>query len=409
MSIQKLSSPAKPRDCFHGKLNLEQQKKRAKELFKQVQKSAPDALQRIERSHPRGSALQPGEIKLTHCQLVIARENSFDSWPAMKAHIDSLALAGPVTDDAATLHIRCGTDIKHALELIGFSGVFLEFSDPFCQGPVHDLPIEPFIKMRYEFAAQAYEMTLNDVRARALPSYEGLFKLEQWRRVVFWFEHDSFDQLILAFLLSYVYRNRPDVVLEMICVDQIPGVEDFIGIGQLSPELIRYLWLNERKPITEAQLALGEQVWVALCADSPNALRQITEQGTSAIPMMANALRRHLEELPDPVTGLSLTESLALQLLAGEQNIPAGRLFSRYMRELEPLPWLGDLMFWSIVRQLGEASQPLVSIEKTAERWPTYLVSITDTGRAVLAGQLDYRQLMARDRWVGGVRIKAGG
>lgn len=406
MSIQKLSSPAKPRVCFHGKLNLEQQKKRAKELFKQFRAANPDALTRIAQ-HPRGANLQSCDLKLSHCQLVVARENGFDSWPAMKAHIDSLVLAGPVTDDPETLHIRCGTDIKHALELIGFSGEYLEFSDPFSQGPVQDLPIESLIRMRYEFAAAAYEMTLNDVMARARQSYDGLFQVERWRRLVLWFEHDSFDQLILAFLLSWFYRTRPNVELEMICIDGVPGVDDFIGIGQLSPELIRYLWLNERKPVTGAQLELGEQVWRALCADSPDTLAGIAAQGTPAIPVMAAALNRHLAELPDSATGLGLTQTLILELLSGEASIAAGPMFGRYMRELEPLPWLGDLMFWAFLRQLEDAKEPLVSIERTGDRWPEFQVQITDTGRDVLAGRKDYRTLMKQDRWVGGVCIRA--
>ncbi|MBB1487359.1 hypothetical protein [Oceanospirillum sediminis] len=82
-----------------------------------------------------------GDIQLAHCQLVIARENGFDSWPEMKKHIDHLSVIARLTKDRSdngaeqialdqpdTLHIRCGSDIKHSLELAGFSGQFLEFS-----------------------------------------------------------------------------------------------------------------------------------------------------------------------------------------------------------------------------------------------------------------------------------------
>jgi len=40
--------------------------------------------------------------------------------------------------DLRTLHIRCGSDIRNGLRRAGFGGAFLEFSDPYCLGPVRN-------------------------------------------------------------------------------------------------------------------------------------------------------------------------------------------------------------------------------------------------------------------------------
>ena len=54
--------------------------------------------------------------------------------------------------------------------------------------------------------------------------------------------------------------------------DEFPGSQRFLGLGQLPPEALRLLW-STRKPVTPAQLALGNAAW-----DAPH--RQTT-RGTS--------------------------------------------------------------------------------------------------------------------------------
>ncbi len=410
-NTRSLKPPVSPRDIFHGKLNLEQQKKRAKELLKQIHAEEPGALQRLQ-THPRNGTFT-GQIQLSHCQLIIARENGFKSWPAMKTHIDSLKIDPRTPDTPYTLHIRCGHDIQHGLELAGFCGEYLAFTDPFCQGPVQDLPVNTLIELRSRYIADAYSLDLADATAQAKAAYTSLQTFEaqpdteKWQKIVLWFEHDSYDQLILAFLLSYFSRHAPNAPLELICVDQVPGVKDFIGLGQLSPELFRYLWDNHRTPVNNAQLALGEEAWKALCSDSPEPLSRLAITGTPALPLMARALQRHLAELPDPHTGLGLTASLALQLLSETDNLTAGKLFGRYMREMEPLPWLGDLMFWAIIRELTDTWKPLIEIASDNSEWPLKVLSITPTGRHVLKGEIDALTLMKQPRWVGGILIPA--
>ena len=77
--------------------NLEQLKKQAKDLLKAHHSADPEAIRRIQASHPRWSGASASQIcatrlSLSDAQLVIAREYGFASWPKLKTHLDAIAL-----------------------------------------------------------------------------------------------------------------------------------------------------------------------------------------------------------------------------------------------------------------------------------------------------------------------------
>src|SRR5687767_13296263 len=73
--------------------NLEQLKNQAKDLLKAHQANAPDAIQRVQESHPTWSG---AKLRLSDAQLVIAREYGFASWPKLKQRLEQV-------DDPLTL------------------------------------------------------------------------------------------------------------------------------------------------------------------------------------------------------------------------------------------------------------------------------------------------------------------
>lgn len=392
-----------------GRLNLEQQRKRAKELHRALIGGDGAAARRLAEHHPKGAQLPPSKARLADAQLVLARENGFPSWPRLKSHIAVLdetraAMDRPHAhpDNERTLHIRCGSDIAEALRRAGFVGRFHEFADPFCQGPVRDLPREAFIAERASFVAAAYGIYPQTALARLEAEYAELERVEAHDEVVLWFEHDSYDQLILAFLLAELPAG---LNISLVCADRAPGVRDFIGLGQLAPEVIRLLW-EGRVKVGQSHHALGALVWRALCAPSPEALQVIAAR-TPAVPPMARALQRHLRELPALGSGLSLTEQITLDLLA-DGPLSGRPLFARLTREREPLPFLGDAMFWSVLRDLAAGPDPLILAPPAGHHetsWAEREVRLTPLGDAVRRGAEDRLSREAPVRWVGGVEI----
>ncbi|UJJ30922.1 DUF1835 domain-containing protein [Halopseudomonas maritima] len=399
-------SPSSP--VSNGRLNLEQQRKRAKDLLKSLNAGDPDALQRVSQHLPPRSQT----LRLADAQLVIAREAGFASWPRLKQHIESISLANQQLQrtgdqDRKTLHIRCGSDIQHSLRTAGLTGDFLEFSDPFCIGPLSDSDPQTLLHERAAFLAQAFNLAPADALGRQQQSYNALLNLAPYQRIVLWLEHDSYDQLILAYLLHRLRELQPGAELQLIAVDQVPGVARFIGIGQLAPEVLSWLW-PQRKHIKPDLLRLGSDAWHALTAADPTALLALIKTGTPALPMLGLALHRHLQQLPDLTHGLGLTERLTLQILQREGPMPTGKVFAQLMRQVEPLPYLGDLMFWWLLQPLLNGPTPLLHVDSSEADWPQRVIQLSSQGQAVLQGKADGFSCRPTGYWVGGVALTPG-
>ncbi len=304
----------------------------------------------------------------------------------------------------ATLHIRCGGDLKPLLRDAGFAGDYLEYSDPLCQGPV--LAGDDWLAHRADFVARAYGGYVGRDRATiAVGQAQAEWDLRaapgQYERVVLWFEHDSYDQLILARCLAAFATAAPRV-LDLVCIDRYPGVDRFIGLGQLPAAAMRLLW-DERQPVTPDQIAAGTRIWDMLRASDPRPLAKAARDGIPALPFAAAALRRHCQEFPWRRDGLGLTERLVLEVLA-EAPASAGQVFAALVQGREPLPFLGDIMLGFILEGM-KATNPPVILGATEDPWYREGLTLTGTGRAVLAGNRNYLSLGPPVRFLGGAAV----
>jgi len=397
------------------RLNLEQQRKRAKELLAGIRARDADALKRYDAHHPRSSRPDASDLRLSDAQLVIARELGLPSWPKLKAHIAAMdrnwarIVRNEVAPDRdmATLHIRCGHDIGGTLKEAGFVGDFLAYADPICHGPL--LNDERWLDRRADFLANTYGGQVGRTRDeiyRELTSAEEKLRTAaaHYDRVVLWFEHDTYDQLILARCLAQFAETTP-ARLELVSATHFPGAMRFIGLGQLPPEALRLLW-SEREQVSDRQLRAGASVWKMLRSEDPRSLAETAARGMPELPQLAVALKRHCQELPWTSDGLSLTERLILQLLQ-EQSRTVGETFRALLMQREPLPYLTDLMMLFMIESMKKARPSVFdgNFPDEDRNWPKEHMSLTQTGRAVLAGETDWLALNPPVRWLGGVRI----
>ncbi|MFV2056974.1 MAG: DUF1835 domain-containing protein [Thiohalomonadales bacterium] len=388
-----------PRKLQH--LCLEQQKNRAKDLLREW------------RSQPSKNTVT---LQLHDAQSVIAQGHGFKNWSELKSHIvqiqitrDALNNGLPSALDAnqRTLHIRCGSDIQHALAVAGFCGDFLVFADPYVHGPV---PLkktrEEFIPIRARYISANFNLPYEKILKDLQQDYDDLETARNYDAVYIWSEHDSYDQLTLAKLLDFfsTEEHRPPV-LKMINITHFPGVKIFNGIGQLPPEAMPVLW-DAFTDVTAAQYTIGRQAWAAIRAATPQALQDLIAMGTVELPTLTPALDRHLKQLPSQRNGLNLTENLTLQILAEKGPMNAARLFGWYTNHYEPLTFMGDSGYWGVLADLATAEYAAISLDKKGESPKQWQVSLTATGKDLLVDKADWLKLNTIDRWVGGIHIE---
>ncbi len=397
------------------RLNFEQQQKRAKDLLKAARSGDPDAVWRFTRTPP----------KLAESQYLIARELRFESWAALKRHTAAMVrerdgMSDSVLDaDLRTLHMRCGSDLKQSLQQAGLRGDFYEHSYPYVAGPVREGA--GALEQRARFIVDSYVNHSGNgnphgdfaVELRGLEHNERLLHdSADYERVVIWSEGDNYDQLVLIRLLSHYALHRRPARLELINTSDFPGAMPFIGLGQLPPEALRLLWPT-RRAATAAQLQLGLATWKALANTDPRPLAALMRSGTPALPLLASALHRHLRELPGSSTGLSLTEEVALQSLATKPS-PLFQLVGRMIYSLLRLSGHGDIGTLNRVLAMEQVlEKPFArrpGLDQHGELRPPWsdTLEITELGRALLRGEVDFRTLNPPPRWVGGVHIGSG-
>jgi hypothetical protein len=298
------------------------------------------------------------------------------------------------------LNITNGDSAVHIMKRAGISGTLLPWRDVLHDGPVPaGLSLTALSEVRARFITARGWGDQAVIEQDFIDRDRVLQSSEHFEKVILWFEHDLYDQLQLLQILDWYQRHRPlKTELAIICVDQY--------LGTLSPEQMASLQQYERV-VSEEQLALAKAAWDAYRSATPLSWRALLQTDTTALPYLAGAVVRQLEEYPDCRTGLSRTARQALQIIANGEIRP-GRVFGLY-QQTEDRVFMGDASFWAILDELIQSKPPLILPSAGgALGFPPKgdtALTITTAGEDVLAGKLNWLDCVDLDRWIGGVHI----
>jgi hypothetical protein len=313
------------------------------------------------------------------------------------------------------LHVLNGDATRMQLERSTVGGVTTVWADVLHDGPTPGgLSRDAFRDVRARHLASRFNQPVSDVLSGLSGWDAALDNFGDHEEVVFWFEHDLFDQLILIRHLHWLSTiDRGSTRFSLICIGAFPGIENFAGLGQLSPAQLATL-LGQRQPITPEQIETGRHAWDLFRADNPEPLQAWQQDGVRALPFLAGALRRHFEDYPSMREGLARTERQMLTAIAEGHDTFAGIFGASQV--MEERIYMGDATFWAILKGLANAQEPLVHVAETMTAGSGgspvppagSAVGLTDAGRAVLAADADHVELNGINRWMGGVHLTAG-
>lgn len=240
-----------------------------------------------------------------------------------------------------------------------------------------------YLGIRARFVALHYRAPLQQVRLRLGAEYAALNGLDRHERVLLWFEHDLWDQAALIRVLGLLAERRGlEGRLFLMPAD---GVRPFALLSDSE------LGALEPAPLTRAQLEAGALAWEAFAAEDPRALDALWRV-PSALPHLAQALRRHLQDLPWTTDGLALTERLVLQATA--RGLHEADAIFHALLQADPVFQVTDLMVLDYLARLSEGPRRLLH---PGPHW-----RLTDRGVAVLAGA---ERHVPTPRFQGGVAI----
>ncbi|HET7873759.1 MAG TPA: sigma-70 family RNA polymerase sigma factor [Terriglobales bacterium] len=314
------------------------------------------------------------------------------------------------------LHLTDGESVAGTLREAQVPGEVKVYGDLFDEGPTpaNLAPLE-WREVRARFHAEAGYASLEDARRYGEASQEALDSCLGHDEVVLWTDHRLTDQLLILKVLDWLGRQELGATkVSLICLGRYPGIDDFVGLGQLNSDQLTSL-ADTRQPVSETQFQLARAGWSAFTSPDPIAIERLLQSDASALPFLAPALRRHLEQFPSVQNGLSRTEHQALVALLEKGPMPALKLFFAVQRTEDPL-FMGDLSFFRLLLGMAQAKHPLVQTadastlrlgeyDESLRRWMNSPVSLTDAGRQVVAGRADYIRLNGVERWVGGVHL----
>jgi hypothetical protein len=302
------------------------------------------------------------------------------------------------------VHVCNGDSTADSLSLADLPGEIRVWADALDQGPLLPVSDQEHWRQRGEFWASR---GFRDGDGRLAAYDHGVDEAAGAEELILWFEHDLFDQLALIRLLARLARRGLPAQLTIVSIDRHPEIPNFLGLGQLKPEQLAELW-PRRTPLSRDAIDEAITSWIAVTAPDPRALPFLTKR-IKALPFLAGALERQLEEFPDPTSGLTRTERQILAAVArGEATATA---LVQATHAIDPrYPITGDVLFWTL-HTLGRCG----FVDGAPEGFPNAAglqalhVTVTPYGREVLAGAIDRVRDRGIDDWRGGVHLTGKG
>lgn len=302
------------------------------------------------------------------------------------------------------VHICNGDVTADGLSLADLPGDIRVWADALDQGPLLPLSPEGLRGERARFAAAGAWVKSEEIAAAKLAAWDASLAVGAGvEEVVLWYEHDLFDQLALCRVLTLLATPTAGetifergIALTMVSIDRHPEVPQFLGLGQLSPEQLAQLW-PRRTPISKEAVEEAVATWIALTSADPRALVFLMKR-VKALPFLAGAIERHLEELPDVASGLGRSERQVLAAIG--RGVSGDAALMAEAHAIDPRYPLTDLQLrttLAALRRLG-----LIDDQ-----------GLTALGRQALAGAIDVVREAGGgseiDRWRGGVHLSGRG
>jgi len=321
-----------------------------------------------------------------------------------------------------TLHITSDNETAQQLRQALGSGEFLAWQDALYEGPIDaNLNLTQLSRKRAKYFANIGWIEKDEIVKRYQTRNKLLFAYQQFQEIVLWFDQDLNSQLQLVQIIDWFSRHKLDTsILSLVSVDRLPGVSAYLGLKVLSDENLTTLFAK-RSEVTLGQMEICRFTWRTIGSSNPNGLLRFHQSNTSTMPHLKNAILRLLKQFPSQVNGLSQSELMITNIIAGQAQ-DAEEIYLA-MQSKEGIPFMNRAMFMCYLQHMCGGENPLIekhlvseetAIEEEDGEYEEVLVNqqiifkVSNIGRQVMHNWVDWLQVNKVSRWLGGVKITEG-
>ena len=299
------------------------------------------------------------------------------------------------------IHLVAGESALRTLRESSVPGDKFSIDDILMEGPILEgLQSESSWNIRANYLARYFSIAKHEYLSSNAERDRLLRESLSHDEIVLWFEFDLHCQANLLYFLDWYARHDPGRArLTLICPETVPGRERFRGLGELRADELDSLFPG-RAEVTEVQKRVAQLGWQAFGSDDPRAIEIFLQSDTAAVPLLAPALRAHLQRFPSTANGLGVLGQKTLEILA-RQPLEFHKLFPRVTATPEIFRHgIGDLTLQVCLDLWKSGPSPLVNYYGDSG-----IVEITPAGRSVIENRADAIDLNGIDLWYGGVHL----
>lgn len=247
-----------------------------------------------------------------------------------------------------TLHITNGNNLTEYLKELEYQGEFLTWQEMLCEGPtIEQIDSQQFLDLRKEFLSDYYDIEINEEELKK--ELDKLNHLDQFDRIVLWFDYDLFCHINLLGIVSLLKQKKIKLPLFLVCSGRVKGEKDLKALWELKPEQLQKHFKNKIE-LTDDDIDLINSLWRIYCGKDHNLFKPFIVK-KSSFPYLSSCLKAHLQRFPDSVTGLSTLESHTLQMIA-DQNVKSRRHLSGYILNFQGYYGFDTLQINKMIDQL---------------------------------------------------------
>lgn len=218
------------------------------------------------------------------------------------------------------LHILNGDSTAQSFRDTGLEGDQLVWREILSEGPLEaDISSAAFWRARASWIGKTFRETPEDYLAAMMSELSKLG--DPYDEINLWFEFDLHCQANLLGVLNYLIKktdlSAPAVYL--ICPQDFPGKENFIGMGELTGEELEYLYDNIRVQLGEPDFALAAEAWPVYVNQNAEKLKHFIGETEywGNLSALKPALEAQLKRLQVDENGLNGVEKTLFEIYRG--------------------------------------------------------------------------------------------